>query len=95
MPPELQRLLDELDAADRDAKAVANGLDEQQGTWRPSPGAWSVAECLDHLAVSNRIYLVPLRQERAWPRAGAHASQTGAARPHRWLVRHYLNRRPT
>jgi len=60
MPPELQKLLDELDAADRDAKAVADGLDEQHGTWSPSPGAWSVAECLDHLAVSNRVYLVQL-----------------------------------
>lgn len=69
MPPELQKLLDELDAADRDAKAVADGLGEQQGTWRPSAGAWSVAECLDHLAVSNRVYLVPLRVGAARGRA--------------------------
>jgi hypothetical protein len=69
MPPELQRLLDELDAADRDARAVADGLGEQLGTWRPSPGAWSVAECLDHLAVSNRVYLVPLRAGAARGRA--------------------------
>jgi hypothetical protein len=69
MPPELQKLLDELDAADRDAKAVAAGLGEQQGTWRPSQGSWSVAECLDHLAVSNRVYLVPLREGAARGRA--------------------------
>ena len=69
MPPELQKLLDELDAADRDAQAVAAGLGEQQGTWRPSPAAWSVAECLDHLAVSNRVYLVPLREGAARGRA--------------------------
>src|SRR5262245_51499238 len=60
LPPELQKLIDELDAADRDAQAVAAGLDETQGTWRPAPGAWSIAECLDHLAVSNRVYLAPI-----------------------------------
>lgn len=60
LPPDLQKLVDELDAAARDAIAVASGLDEAQGTWRPSPGAWSVAECLDHLAVSNRVYLARL-----------------------------------
>jgi hypothetical protein len=69
MPPELQKLLDELDAADRDAKAVADGLSEQQGAWRPSPGAWSVAECLDHLAVANRVYLAPIVEAAAAGRA--------------------------
>ena len=60
MPPELQKLLGELDAADRDAKAVADGLDERQGAWRPAPSAWSVAECVAPLAVANRVYLAPI-----------------------------------
>lgn len=60
VPPELQKLLDQLDDADRDAEAVTDGLTEEQGKWRPAPGAWSVAECLDHLAVSNRVYLAPM-----------------------------------
>jgi hypothetical protein len=69
MPPELQKLLNELDAADRDANAVADGLTEPQGAWRPSPGAWSVAECLDHLAVANRVYLAPMNEAAAGGRA--------------------------
>lgn len=69
MPPELQKLLDDLDAADRDAKAVAKGLTEAQGTWRPAPGSWSVAECLDHLAVSNVVYLRPIVEGAARGRA--------------------------
>ena len=80
MPPELQKLLDELDAADRDAKAVAAGLDEQQGAWRPSPGAWSVAECLDHLAVANRVYLAPIAEAAAGGRAKGRMRR-GPARP--------------
>lgn len=60
MPPELQALLDALDTADRDARAVAAGLDDASGTRRPSPDAWSIAECLDHLATANRVYLAPM-----------------------------------
>jgi len=25
--------------------------------WRPKAGAWSVAECLDHLLTTHRLYL--------------------------------------
>jgi hypothetical protein len=60
LPEELESLISQFDAADRDARAVTDGLDETSGTWRPAPGAWSVAHCLDHLAVSNRVYLTPL-----------------------------------
>jgi DinB superfamily len=59
--PEIQKLLDDFDAADRDARAVAEGLSESQGTWRAEPGTWSIAECLDHLAVSNRVYIEAMR----------------------------------
>jgi DinB family protein len=33
------------------------GLSEEQGTGRAEAGSWSVAECLDHLATANRVYL--------------------------------------
>jgi hypothetical protein len=36
-------------------------LTEAQGTWRAEPGSWSVAECLDHLATGNRVYLQAMR----------------------------------
>ena len=80
MPPELQKLLDELNAADRDANELSAGLSEEQGAWRPSPGAWSIAECLDHLAVSNRVYLVPIVEAAARGRAQGRLRR-GAARP--------------
>ena len=44
-------------ANEQDARVLASGLDERQGTWRAGPDTWSVAECLDHLAISNRVYL--------------------------------------
>ena len=60
-PPEIAALLGELDANARDARTLVEGLSEEDGRWRPAPGAWSVAECLDHLAVANRVYLEAMR----------------------------------
>jgi hypothetical protein len=57
LPEDLQKLDDALQAAGRDARALAEGLSEKLGGWRGEPGSWSVAECLDHLATANRVYL--------------------------------------
>jgi hypothetical protein len=54
---ELLALEEALAANERDARTLVAGLTEAQGGWRPAPGAWSVAECLDHLATANRVYL--------------------------------------
>ena len=45
------------DSAEQDACAVAAGLSDAMGQWRATPGSWSVAQCLDHLATANRVYL--------------------------------------
>jgi hypothetical protein len=55
--PDIVALEDAFDAAKRDARAVAAGLTETLGAWRADASSWSVAECLDHLAVANRVYL--------------------------------------
>ena len=52
-------------AAEHDARALVNGLSDAHGTWRAEPGSWSVAECLDHLAIANRIYLQAMRPSAA------------------------------
>jgi hypothetical protein len=55
--PDMKNLIDQLDAAERDSRALVSGLTEERGAWRAEPGSWSVAECFDHLAVANRVYL--------------------------------------
>jgi hypothetical protein len=77
------------DDAERDMRALLAGLGESAGTWRPAPGAWSVAECLDHLATANRVYLHAMQPsaERALSRGRV---RRGPARPGpigRWFVR--------
>jgi hypothetical protein len=55
-----ERLLSELDAADRRARELLNGLSEEQLNWQPAAEVWSVGQCLDHLCVTNEIYLPPI-----------------------------------
>lgn len=68
------------DAIDRDARQVVAGLSEALGTWRAAPEKWTVAECLDHLATGNRVYLDAMRP--AAERAAADGrTRRGPARP--------------
>jgi hypothetical protein len=58
---DIQSLEDQLNAADRDAQSLAAELTPKQGAWQPAPGSWSVAECLEHLAISNRAYIAAMQ----------------------------------
>jgi hypothetical protein len=60
--PDIRDLDDQLEAIERDAKSLMDGLTEAQGAWRVRPDAWSVAECLDHLAVAGRVYIEAMRE---------------------------------
>jgi hypothetical protein len=87
--PDILALEEALNAAERDARALVAGLTEDQGTWRAEAGSWSVAECLDHLATANRVYLRAM--EPAADRALAQGRRrSGPAQPGligRWFVR--------
>lgn len=63
-----------LNAVDDDARHLIAGLTPEQGVWRPAPGAWSIAHCLDHLATANRVYL------RAMEPSAANALVRGSRR---------------
>jgi len=60
--PDIKDLEDQLDAAERDARALAAALAEERGGWHAETGSWSVAECLDHLASANRVYLQAMKE---------------------------------
>jgi hypothetical protein len=87
MPPDLQRLLGEIADAEADARALTAGLTDAQANWQPGGGTgWSVAQCLDHLAISNRVYtdhFLPVA-ERAAAAAFTALSPTAIGR---WFVR--------
>lgn len=77
---DIRALEDALNAAEHDARAIVSGLTDAQGTWRAEPGSWSVAECLDHLATSNRVYLRAM-QPAAERALAAGRRRRGPARP--------------
>lgn len=74
MFPDIHSLEASLDAAEQDARTIVKDLGDDLGGWHPAPDAWSVAQCLDHLAVSNRVYL------RAMEGPAARAREQGRLR---------------
>lgn len=63
LPPDLQQLWDAMDAADRAAEALSARLTDEEFFWQPDEGRrWSVALCLDHLAVANSTYGAAVRE---------------------------------
>jgi DinB superfamily len=87
--PEIQTLDDAFVSVQNDAHALIANLTEAQAAWRPHPAAWCVSECLDHLAVTNRLYLVAMqpvataaRREKKFHRRPALPGFLGA-----WFVR--------
>jgi hypothetical protein len=89
LPPELRALMDQLDENERHVQALVAELDEAQILWQPSPASWSIGQCLDHITVTNRVYLEPMS------RAVALARERGPRRrgpirpgaPSRWFIR--------
>lgn len=68
-PADLRALDEQLARTGDDAAAVVAGLSEELAAWRPAPAAWSVAECLDHLATADRVYLAAMKPAATRARA--------------------------
>lgn len=56
MNEDLPQLLDQLGAISKDAKDTFEGLTTEQLNWKPAANEWSVAQCLEHLIVTNSDY---------------------------------------
>jgi DinB superfamily len=56
-----QELTAELERQSAQALTLADGLSESALNWQPNGGkSWSVAQCLDHLVIMNRMYVKTL-----------------------------------
>jgi hypothetical protein len=67
-------LIADLEKSRDDAIAAGEGLSAAQWTWKPSPESWSIGECLEHIAIVER--LIVGRVERM---IGAEATPDAAA----------------
>ena len=57
LTPEIDEFRRQFERLADEADALVAPLTEEQFLWQPSPGSWSVAQCIDHLNVTARMYL--------------------------------------
>jgi len=50
---ELERLQYQIEVIRQEAEGLLWGLSDEQFNWSPGGGAWSMAQCMDHLNVTN------------------------------------------
>jgi DinB superfamily len=86
---DIEDLQDQLAAAERDARVLVADLAEAQGGWHAESGSWSVAQCLDHLAITNRAYLLAMKEPaiRAREQGRFRRSTATPGLVGRWFVR--------
>ena len=89
LPAWCVRLMAEWDASDQRATALVKPLSVQQLNWKPSPGQWSVGQCLEHLCVANELYVPAIASALVDPPRGAVQDITPGWFG-RWFIRSYI-----
>jgi hypothetical protein len=88
-PPWCLRLISELNAADNRAIALAKALTPQQLNWRRRPDKWSVGQCLEHLYITNEVYLGPMSTSLKGRQPGV-VQEIVPGWLGRWFIRNYI-----
>jgi len=89
LPADLQEIVRELARSEQSAWRVTMDLSEEQRNWHPDDGkAWSILQCIDHLAKTNIIYTAALRAA-VRRSSSAVARRRGVIQPG-WLARFFL-----
>src|SRR5687767_12205200 len=57
LAPEIDEFRKEFEQISAEADALVGPLSDTQFVWQPRPDSWSVAQCIDHLNVTARLYL--------------------------------------
>jgi len=57
LTPEIDEFRRQFEALADAADALVAPLTDQQFAWQPAPDAWSIAQCIDHLNTTARLYL--------------------------------------
>ena len=60
LAPEIDQFRNQFEELSAEADALTNPLSDEQFMWRRVPESWSIAECLDHLNATARVYLPTL-----------------------------------
>ena len=85
-----EELIAELDRQAGQAQALAAGLGDSALNWQPNGGkSWSVGQCLDHLAIMNRMYLKAL-QDAVGNNRDQLEPRKVPIQPSGWLMRWFI-----
>lgn len=57
---EVDEFRQQFEQLSQEADALVTPLRDEQFVWQPRPDSWSVAQCIEHLNVSARLYLPKL-----------------------------------
>jgi hypothetical protein len=57
LAPEIDDFRNQFEQLTAQADALTDPLSDEQFRWRPGQDSWSIAECLDHLNATARVYL--------------------------------------
>lgn len=71
-----------------DARALASGSSDEAFHWAPGPNRWSAGQCLEHLNISYRSLLPPMRQ--AAERVRASGRRAKRATQHSFFMRWFI-----
>src|SRR5262245_13936575 len=92
IPPHLTAILEDFQKSDDAARRITAGLSDAQANWQPNPTAWSIAQCLDHMARGNTLYAAALHKavkESRAPKKPQSGSKTGPIQPG-WFGRFFI-----
>jgi hypothetical protein len=89
LPSELAELDRELEACSGVVDELGKRLSAAQLRWRPWPSAWTIAQCIEHLAAGNRLYVesmsAAVEKGRSQGRLRRHPVRPG------WLGRWFIS----
>ena len=62
---QMKNWIDQIDKTTGEFQALFGTLKSEELNWKPAPGAWSIAQNIDHLIVINQTYFPALHDLRA------------------------------
>jgi len=87
------RLLAELDVIDQNTHELTARLTVEQLNWQPSPGVWSVGQCLEHLCLGNEAYLPAISAALVGKRTSP-VQEISLGWLARWFIRSFIEPSP-
>ena len=85
LAPDLLDYTSQIDAADDRGRRLAASLTEAQASWHPGGAGWSITQCLEHMAMTNNVYMRSIRAAATGAKPGHMPFRAGG-----WFSQYFL-----